>query len=238
MSTRTIPNIDSRIDEVKCHIRGTIETIRDTYDEAAATARRLLEEADRTRVQHDRDQADLQIISRLHTQRRDDRLEDLTDDLSDNNDVLRQLNGILNGRPVDPAPAPAVQTEPIAVPPIIPATPIPPTPAPTQVITTPPVEVVVVPRWYYKFLPWNWKSIIAWIFAVIGMFITGSIVGGNWDEAIFESWFSTAIWVGGLGLGFFGGGALGQSLHDWLTPTPNQVVVTRPPQGPTPPPAQ
>jgi len=235
MSTRTIPNIDSRIDEVKCHIRGTIETIRDTYDEAAATARRLLEEADRTRDQHDRDQADLQIISRLHTQRRDDRLEDLTDDLSDNNDVLRQLNSILNGRPVDPAPAPAVQTEPITVPPIIPATPIPPAPAPTSVVpVTPPPPVAVRER--SQFHPRNW-TFLAWIFAFIGLIFAWNIVGGNWDESFTDSFGSTLIWVGGLGLGFFIGGTIGQALALRLTLTPTPVVVAQPQQTPTPPPA-
>jgi len=224
MSTRTIPDLRQQLDASRDSRRRLIGSVRDSQTQAAIEARRLLGEIDRTNDQFDIDRADLEIIARLHQQVRDDQLADINEELEGVNDVLYQLGGVLNGRP---EPAPFV--EPIVVPTIAQATPLPPTPAPTQVITTPPAAV----RERSAYHPRNW-TFLAWFFAVIGLVLAWNIIGANWDEAIFDSWFSALIWIGGIGLGFFGGGALG----DWLTPTPNQVVVTRPPQGPTPPPAQ
>jgi len=83
---------------------------------------------------------------------------------------------------------------------------------------------------------------LAWIFAFIGLIFAWNIVGGNWDESFTESLGSVLIWTGGLGLGFFVGGTIGQYIalklgDSQASAEVAQPVVAQPQQTPTPPPA-
>lgn len=214
-----------RLDEI------VVTTVTEHDEVLQAEERRL--EAERARIQRNHEVAtnNAHIAARLRLQHRDDQVAGVDAELEKVGEERDQMAFIREGTPL---PAPIV-VEPIAVPPIVPQTPIPPAPAPTSVVpVTPPPPVAVRER--SQFHPRNW-TFLAWIFAFIGLIFAWNIVGNNWDEAIFESWFSTAIWVGGLGLGFFIGGTIGQALALRLTPTPTPVVVAQPRQTPTPPPA-
>lgn len=236
MTTKNLTNLDEilamqrRLDEM------VVNTVTERDEALQAEERRL--EAERARIQRDHEAAtnNALIAARLRQQHRDDQFAGVDAESQIVREERDQMAFIREGTPL-PAPAAAA---PVQVPPIVQATPVPPTPPPTSVVpVTPPPPVAVRERSQYH--PRNW-TFLAWIFAFIGLIFAWNIVGGNWDESFTESLGSVLIWTGGLGLGFFVGGTIGQYIalklgDSQASAEVAQPVVAQPQQTPTPPPA-
>jgi len=173
-------------------------------DSAIQRERILLEQQQQAENNNARALAAMALAARAAQQRHDD-------DTGVRSEELGQLANILRG-----APAQAVNQN----------------DQPAAAATQPTDTVVIVtqaevnegqPRVRGQYHPRNW-SILAWIFAVIGLIIGLIIIGSNWNEAIFGSITSALIWVGGLGLGFCLGGLLGQLISTVFVGTTTSFV--------------
>ncbi|MEK7602959.1 MAG: hypothetical protein AAB459_01810 [Patescibacteria group bacterium] len=117
-----------------------------------------------------------------------------------------QVAGFLGVTPSTSAPAPV-------------DTPTPPAPTPT---TTTPVAVVApdaAPRCPSRLDPHHW-GFLGWLFAIIGAIIGAVVASNTWSPLVDDisgfgrGLLTTMWWIGLIGFGFFGGGALGCLIDD------------------------
>jgi hypothetical protein len=237
MTTSNIPDLDQLLAADAVAAQRIVITVQDRNNDLADRARALADRADAINNVHDQHQRHAAIVARLRTQHRDDQLAAVSEELDTIEEEHGKLSGVLNGRPVDPAPAPADPApQPIVVDPAADPRPVIVVPAPTQVITTPPAAV----RERSTYHPRNW-TLLAWLLAILGLIAAWWITGANWDKPFHDSWGSFFIWFGSSLVGSSIGGLLGQLIANRQQntntgqPVPVQVAPAQPRQVPPPP---